>query len=209
MTGGIFINDRRVDSALGAGLLERKLIARFGAGAVFRDSRPAESATEFDPVLWSTLRRSDVLLVVIGPHWRSESRHGRRLLDHRDDFVRTEVAEALREGVDVLAVLTGDARLPIAGELPEDVRRLAGRPHHVIRPRDPEPDIDRIVEELAVRQDLSERPAGAGKERPAGADKERTRAPGEETKGGITITRITAAGTVVVGDQTNYYRDRT
>ncbi len=156
--GGIFINYRTSDGALGAVLLDAKLSARFGAARVFRDQRSIPLATVFDQLLWTRLRASDVVIVVIGPHWLSESANGTRLIDRPDDFVRKEIAEALREGIDVLPVLIGDAALPQPHELPPDLQALSRYQFRHIRARDPEPDIDRLVEELAARPDLATAP---------------------------------------------------
>lgn len=194
--GGIFINYRTVDAALGAVLLDQRLTARFGADAVFRDSRSLDLATEFEPALWRRLRRSDLVLVVIGPHWLSESRGGRRLIDHPDDFVRREIAEALRLDIDVLPVLIGDSRLPTAADLPKDLRGLAGRQAYPVRARDPEPDLDRLVDKLAGRGDLPTPPAPPAPDRPS-------REPAGEPGGGVTITTATAGRDFIVGDQHN------
>lgn len=156
--GGIFINYRTSDSALGAVLLDAKLSARFGTARVFRDQRSIPMATIFDQVLWKRLRSSDVVIVVIGPHWLSESLNGKRLIDRPDDFVRKEIVEALQSGTDVLPVLIGDTPLPQPHELPTDLRTLSKHQSWQIRARDPEPDIDRLVEALAARPDLATAP---------------------------------------------------
>jgi hypothetical protein len=187
--GGIFINYRTVDSALGAVMLDEKLIARFGPDAVFRDNRSIELAAEFEPYLGKRLRASSLLIVIIGPHWLTEAKGGRRLIDDPDDFVRREIAEALTLDIDVLPVLIGDTQLPAAAVLPAEVRGLAGRQFHTIRARDPEPDIDRLVEKLAARPDLVSLP-----EKPWRA---------AETAGGIHINHV--GRDVIAGDQTNYY----
>jgi hypothetical protein len=198
--GGVFINYRKVDSALGAVLLDQKLTARFGADAVFRDNRSIELATEFAPVLWKALRRCDVVLVVIGPHWLSESKGGKRLIDHADDFVRTEIAEALRLGIDVLPVLVGGTALPAAKDLPKNIRGLSKRQYHSVRDRDPEPDLDRLVERLATRPDLAALPAPA---QVSTRDEQETERPATS---GISINRLTVGRDAILGNQTNHYR---
>ncbi|GAA3451411.1 toll/interleukin-1 receptor domain-containing protein [Dactylosporangium matsuzakiense] len=192
--GGIFISYRTVDSGIAAVMLDQKLVARFGADAVFRDHRSIELATEFEQVTWSRLRRSDLLLALIGPHWLSESRDGRRLIDDPDDFVRREITEAMRLDIGVLPVLIGDTELPGPDELPGPLRRLSVLQYHRIRVRHPEPDVDELVERLAVRQNHSEPPKATQ--------------PAAETAGGagggITIMRAKAGRDFIVGDQTNH-----
>jgi hypothetical protein len=198
--GGIFLNYRTVDAALGAVLLDRKLVARFGAEAVFRDHRSIEPATEFEPVLWRRLRGSDVVLAIIGPHWLAESRAGKRLIDHSGDFVRREIAEALTLDIDVLPVLIGVTELPVAADLPKDIRGLAGRQAHRVDARDPEPDIDRLVDRLATRPDLAALPP------PGRGPGERQPKPGKPRKHrGISARKIEVGRDFVAGDQTNYY----
>lgn len=153
--GGIFLNYRTVDSGLGAVMLDEELVARFGDRAVFRDNRSIPLATKFEPVLWKRLRTSDIVIVLIGPHWLSESVNGKRLIDHPDDFVRREIAEALRLRLDVLPVLLGDAQLPKASALPRGLRQLSGCQYFAIRARDPRPDIDVLIERLGERADLA------------------------------------------------------
>ena len=68
------------------------------------------------------------MLAVIGKGWsdaRDEANF--RRLDSSRDFVRIEIASALAQQKRVIPVLLGEARMPRAEDLPEDIRGLATR----------------------------------------------------------------------------------
>lgn len=52
---------------------------------------------------------------------------GQRRLENPHDWVRIEIREALRLQKKIIPVLVGDAAMPAAGELPEELASLAGR----------------------------------------------------------------------------------
>ena len=48
-------------------------------------------------------------------------------LDNEDDLVRAEIAAALTQRIPVIPVVVQNAAMPIADDLPEDIRLLARR----------------------------------------------------------------------------------
>jgi hypothetical protein len=65
---------------------------------------------------------------LIGREWlNAADASRRRRLDRSDDFVRTEIAKALASRVRVIPALVGDAVMPEAKDLPEDLRGLTRR----------------------------------------------------------------------------------
>lgn len=69
-----------------------------------------------------------MFLALIGEHWlESRDQAGTRRLDYASDFVRREIAEALRHRLTIIPVLLDDARWPSDSELPEDIRGLVTR----------------------------------------------------------------------------------
>ncbi len=71
---------------------------------------------------------ADTMLVVIGPGWlNAKTAAGARRLDDPGDFVRTEIVAALKAGVLVLPILVQGASMPVAHDLPADIRDLAVR----------------------------------------------------------------------------------
>lgn len=70
----------------------------------------------------------EVLLAVIGRDWlQTQTASGRRRLDDPGDYVRLEIAAALRRNIPVIPVLVEGAGMPGAADLPEDLRPLAHR----------------------------------------------------------------------------------
>lgn len=168
--GGIFLNYRTADQALGAVLLDQKLSEHFGEKRVFRDDRSLAPGDDFADILWGWLRTSEVLLAIMGPHWLDRDAAGRRLIDNEKDFIRREIAEALRIRLRVVPVLLGGVALPARTDLPKGLKRLARLQYLEIRARDPEPDIDRLIRRL---ERILPRSPGAG----AGPEPARHRPP--------------------------------
>jgi hypothetical protein len=145
----IFINYRTSDEPLAAALLDSELSARFGADSVFLDHRSLGAGTPFAAALRTAVRHCDVLLVVIGPRWLGATdEHGRRLIDQRGDWVRTEIAEAYQAGAAVVPVLVGDVARLSRAALPPSIRALAGNQYLRLRPRERRADLDQLIAEL-------------------------------------------------------------
>ena len=126
---GIYLSYRRSESAAYAGRLFDHLSRHFGRGSVFMDVqggiRPGQ---EFARAIDSALNACDAVVVVIGKDWAScTGKDGRRRLEDPKDWVRLEVAAALRRDVLVVPVLVDGARLPDPASLPEELRALCGR----------------------------------------------------------------------------------
>jgi hypothetical protein len=65
------------------------------------------------------------LLALIGPDWlNAKDDNGRRRLDDPNDWVRLEIARALKRGIPVIPVLISGARLPHKESLPDDIANL-------------------------------------------------------------------------------------
>jgi hypothetical protein len=122
MAGKIFINYRRDDCRGEAARLHDKLAADFGKSNLFMDVDHLLVGLRFDAELENALAQSDVFLAVIGARWldllAERQKSGER------DYVRAEIAAALRRGVLVVPVLIDGALLPRADQLPEDIRDL-------------------------------------------------------------------------------------
>lgn len=145
----IFINYRTSDEPLAAVLLDNELSRRFGSENVFLDSKSMTAGTVFDEALRTAVRCCDVLLVVIGRRWlTSTDEHGRRLIDQRGDWVRTEIVEASLARAHVVPVLVGDVPRLSKAALPPSIRSLAGNQFVRLRPRDGRQDLDQLVARL-------------------------------------------------------------
>jgi hypothetical protein len=144
----IFISYRTGDESFAAVTIDDRLSERFGRDSVFRDSRSIPPTADFERVLWDTLARSTLVVVVIGSRWLTGAGDVNQLLQP-GDYVRREIAAALAQGVPVLPVLVGDAGMPAEHDLPPPLRPLAGRQHRRLHPRTAEADLRTLVEDVA------------------------------------------------------------
>jgi hypothetical protein len=123
----IFVSYRRTDAPGHAGRLYDRLVDRFGEASVFKDLDSLEPGADFVEVIEETVARCDALVAVIGRDWLAATEAGERRLDDPQDWVRLEIANALKRKIRVVPVLVAGARMPPAAELPEDLRALARR----------------------------------------------------------------------------------
>nr|MDT0657924.1 toll/interleukin-1 receptor domain-containing protein [Micromonospora sp. DSM 115978] len=145
---GIFVSYRSSDEEYGAIAIDMKLVEHFGADLVFRDNRSIPAGTDFPPFLWSWLETCQVLIAVIGPRWLEPDTHGRRRIDDPADYVRREIAYGLRRGIPVIPVLLDQTALPVAKDLPPDVRRLVDRQYRRVQRRSVGPDLAALLTEI-------------------------------------------------------------
>lgn len=126
---GVFINYRRDDARSEAGRLFDWLSQYFGKDQVFMDvSGSIEPGLEFDRVIENAVSSCEVLIVVIGKEWLTAvDENGKRRLENPNDFVRLEIAAALKRNIRVIPVLVEGAAMPEEGDLPEDLKRLCKR----------------------------------------------------------------------------------
>src|SRR3954469_18106471 len=101
----IFVSYRRTDAPGHAGRLYDRLVERFGAASVFKDLDSMEPGADFVEVIEETVQRCDALIAVIGRDWLAGSHGGGPRLDDPQDWVRLEIANALRRKVRVVPVL--------------------------------------------------------------------------------------------------------
>lgn len=124
----IFINYRRSDSEGEAGRLFDELTLQLGPKAVFMDVAAIEPGRDFRKAIDQSVDNCSVLLAMIGQDWlNARNVKGQRRLDDPNDFVRMELASALRRDIPVVPVLVRSAKMPRAEELPEDLQELAFR----------------------------------------------------------------------------------
>jgi len=146
----ILISYRRDDSSAHAGRIYDRLVSSFGADSVFMDIDNIEPGEDFVEVLERALDSADVLLAMIGPKWTDiTDARGNRRLDDPNDFVRLEIATALRRNIRVVPVLVGGAMLPSAGELPDDLEGLLRRQAHEVTDTRFHTDVERLEKHLA------------------------------------------------------------
>ena len=141
----IFISYRREGGSGFSGRLAEDLERRFGAMEVFRDVEDIASGDDFVERLGSALCGCRVLVAVLDKTWLSASNiHGRRLDDPKD-FVRTEIATALSNGVRVIPVLVEGATMPSEEDLPSNIKPLARRQAHELSDSRWDYDVDKLA----------------------------------------------------------------
>src|SRR5688572_12301137 len=126
----IFISYRREDAAGHMLSLVPALQQHFGDDRIFRDVDSIPPGADFVKFIRKELESCSVLLAIIGKDWLTiqDSRLKRRRLDDPDDFLRVEIATALKnDRIRVIPVLIERATMPTADDLPSDLTDLAFR----------------------------------------------------------------------------------
>lgn len=125
---GIFISYRRKENTKDARILFERLGKSFGR-RVFMDTDGVSYGDDFERKINAQLDRCAVMLALIGPGWEHllDEHTGERRLDQSGDWVRLEIAAALRREIRVIPVLIDRPRLPAERDLPEPLRALLKR----------------------------------------------------------------------------------
>ena len=128
MAAQIFISYRREDTAASSGRLSDRLSNHFPSNQIFMDVDNVDLGEDFVKTIEKTVRSCDVLIAVIGKGWlNSCDQQGQRRLDTPEDFVRIEIATALKRDIRVIPVLVDGAAMPRSGDLPDDLKPLVRR----------------------------------------------------------------------------------
>jgi hypothetical protein len=145
----IFISYRREDSGASAGRLHDRLREHFGRDNVFMDIDTIEPGLDFTEVIERTVASCDVLIALIGRQWlTSTDAAGQRRLEDPDDFVRREIATALRRNIRVIPALVQDTSMPRAADLPDDLQPLTRRNAVDLSDTHFHRDVDYLIEVL-------------------------------------------------------------
>lgn len=145
-SGTIFISYRRSDSHAEAGRIYDKLVGVFDPDRIFKDVDNIPYGADFVEYLDQAVAQCDVLMVLIGHTWLTVTdAQGKRRLDDPHDFVRIEIASALKRDILVVPVLLNGALMPMPENLPEDLRPLTRRNAVQVRQ---DPDFHRDMQRL-------------------------------------------------------------
>ena len=120
----VFISYRRDDAAGFSHAIHDRLVEHLPKEQVFMDVLGIEPGADFVERLESTVGQCDVLQVLIGKRWAGDDGSGRSRLHDPNDWVRIEIATAIRRGVRVIPVLLDGATMPPVDSLPEELRPL-------------------------------------------------------------------------------------
>jgi TIR domain len=126
--GAIFISYRRSDSQGESGRLFDDLVRQFGRSAVFMDVVGIDAGCDFRRAIDDSVQSCSILLAMVGPLWlEAGDEQGSRRLENEADYVRLEIAAALRRDIPVVPVLLRGAKMPRSEQLPEEIADLAYR----------------------------------------------------------------------------------
>ncbi len=123
----IFLCYRRGDSGTIVGRIYDRLERDFGKNNIFKDVDSIPFGVDFVERLDQEVEKCHVLFAVIGQHWLTSGPRGAAQLDDPNDFVRIEIASALRRTIPVVPVLVDGARMPLENQLPDEIKALARR----------------------------------------------------------------------------------
>lgn len=161
--GGIFISYRRHDSAGWTGRLSERLEQCFDQDQIFMDIEKIEAGSDFVEAIESAVGSCAVLLAVIGPAWlTSADAEGKPRLDNPEDFIRLEIATALKRNIRVIPVLVGGAVMPAASGLPDDLKPLTRRQAQELTDNRWDYDTEqlvKIIEKAGIKRGADARPA--------------------------------------------------
>jgi MFS transporter, AAHS family, 4-hydroxybenzoate transporter len=121
----ITISYRRADADVMAGRIRDRLVDHYGDASIFMDIDNVPFGKDFRRHIAHAVSHSDILMVVMGRRWLGASRDGQSRINEENDFVRLEVETALQNGVSIIPVLVGTARMPKPAQLPETLREFA------------------------------------------------------------------------------------
>ncbi|MFF9198788.1 TIR domain-containing protein [Streptomyces sp. NPDC014779] len=152
----IFVNYRTDDGEATATLMDQELSRVFGRENVFRASKSIEAGSRFPQELLTAVRRSSVLLAVIGTRWREVGgTDGRSALENEGDWTRREIFEALETGAVVIPLLVGGAERLRSQDLPADIADLADCQYLRFSHRNAEADLKALIERLLRLPELA------------------------------------------------------
>ena len=180
--GAVFVSYRRGDAEGQARALFNDLADLIGRESVFMDVDSIALGRDFRQVLQDRLGSCDVMLALIGPDWLDvKDASGKRRLESPTDFVRQEIAAALKRNIPVTPVLVRGAQMPAPEQLPDDLKDLAFRNGFELSHTRWESDVAEMTKRLGL-----------------------ARAPARESRPAVTVTegadrpRVTESGGAVV-----------
>ena len=145
----IVVSYRRQDSEAIAGRIRDRLVGHYSAELVFMDIDNIPYGLDFRAQIQEALRRTDILVAVIGPRWTGAGRGRPARIREDNDPVRIEVERALESGIPVVPILVNGARMPKPTDLPDSLKDLSYRnAAEVDAGRDFHQHMDRLIRSL-------------------------------------------------------------
>ena len=147
----VFISYRRDDSGFATDRIHEACKAYVDDPAdIFMDIDGIPPGADFVEFLERKVAECDMLFAVIGRDWMTitNPKTGGPRIQDPDDFVHIEIASALRRGIPVVPLLVGEAELPKASDLPDDLKTLTRRNARTLDRLSFESQIDDLMRSL-------------------------------------------------------------
>jgi hypothetical protein len=123
----ISISYRRADSEAMTGRIFDRLAAYYGRDAIFRDIDNIPPGIDFRVHINEMLRKTNILLAVIGPNWLGAASGASDRIQQESDAVRVEIETALRRRTPLIPILIGTTTMPNSEQLPPSLKDFAFR----------------------------------------------------------------------------------
>lgn len=163
----IFVSYRTADSFDITGRLCDHLVRAYGRDRVIRDIDSIPIGCDYLAYIEDAIACSRALIAVIGPDWATDRVSGKRHFENPDDVLRFELLCARRRGIPIYPVLVNRARLPIEGNLPEDLKFVASLQAMRLRSDlDFHTDFERLRRGIEKRKPVREGRNGPAQRRP-------------------------------------------
>ncbi len=127
MSENIFISYRREDSQGFARAIYTSISNKIDRRNIFMDVDTIEPGLDFVDAIEKAIGQCSVLIAIIGPKWLGKTGEGKARIDDPDDYIRVEIASALKRGILVIPVLVEEAKMPSSEVLPDDLKPLVRR----------------------------------------------------------------------------------
>lgn len=152
----LFISYRRADSQHAVDRLYQTLRKHMAKKDIFIDVDSIPKGVDFADHLARQVDQCETLLAIVGPQWLSlTDETGLRRLDSLDDFVRIEIATALKRNILVIPVLLDGTPMPRAEQLPDDLKALERRNAAILTRNNFRGDMDRLIVDLGLRRRMN------------------------------------------------------
>ncbi|MCR9271126.1 MAG: toll/interleukin-1 receptor domain-containing protein [Hyphomonadaceae bacterium] len=122
---------------------------------IFIDIDNIPFGVDFIEHLSSKVSQCEVLLALIGDRWlQADPVSGKPRINEPNDFVRIEIAAALKRGIPVVPVLLDGAPFPSPDQLPEELKPLSRRNGVPVQRLSFDADVARMINGLPISSDL-------------------------------------------------------
>ena len=140
---------RRSDTAGYAGRISDRLRKEFGDARLFRDIDTIKPGANFVGSIEEAVSSCSVFIALIGTGWLSASNSdGQPRLQDPSDYVRLEIAAALKRKIPIIPVLVAGATLPRPDSVPREIRPLFDYEAHELSDKRWAYDLNQLVVHL-------------------------------------------------------------